>query len=161
MNKNKIDERIHYGEQICLRLNKINTGRDVTISDIYNFEYLSSRQMYWLWFHVLTTITYAVRCRGKGRGYGVNVDINWSNHIKKLFAIKNIEINIFEDRDVSSYVTIVWKDSEQSALTHREILIGEGLSEEEVQESFNDVVLTKKREKELRTVEKELKEFYN
>jgi len=129
-------EKQRYGELICEVLNNIDTGRDVTVEDIYNYEYLSENQLSSLLLYVRGTSTYAHRCRGIGNGYGVNIAIKWEYHLKKLFGIKGIKLSIYEDRDVSTYITIVWNDSEP--LTHSTILRGEGMSDEEIRVSFNE-----------------------
>lgn len=158
MSELTVDWKQKFARAICEELNKINTGRDVTIEDIYGFEYLSNHQLESLLLHVRRTAQYAHRCRGMGNGYGVNVAIIWKYHIQKLFEIKNIKINIFEDRDVYTYVTIVWNDSK--SLTHKQILQYEGLSNEEIVTSFEDQIKKTKKEIKLKYLENELEDSY-
>jgi len=146
-----------YGGAICDTMNEFDTGRNITIEDIPNFKELSIIRLRNLLLHTRRTASYAHSCFAKGSGYGVNIDINLLTQLRTLFKLKGISINIFTDRDVSSYCTIVYDRVDGvRALTHREILSGEGLSKDEIKVSFTEQTEAKRESMRLETMEKEL-----
>jgi len=143
-----------YGYWICKTMNKFNTGRTITVEDIPNFKELSITRLSKLLLHTRRVASYAHGFFAKGSGYTVNIDLSLSLQLKTLFKLKGISINIFEDRDVSTYCTIVYDEVEGvRALTHKEILSGEGLSDDEIKTSFTEQLAEKQKIKNLERME--------
>ena len=146
-----------FGAAICDTLNKFNTGKTITIEDIPNFEEFQVVGLENLLHHTRRVAEYAHTCFAKGSGYGVNIDFSLRYQLTALFKIKGISLNIFEDRDVSTYCTIVYDEVKGiRALTHKEILSAEGLSDDEIKVSFTEQLAEREEVRNLERMESEL-----